>query len=111
MTCVIIGEILDFKGNTILIKDSITGEIHDTTSHDDETFELKKGDSGIFIGNFEKGIPVINRYELKKFLDPMYEEDIIEMSGKIIVELINDPFPKIYAEKEAQQAIIDLANQ
>jgi len=111
MTCVIIGEVISFKGNTILIKDSITGEIHDTTSHDDETFELEEGATGIFIGTFEKGIPVINKYELKKFLDPMYEDDLMEISGKIIVELVNDPFPKIFADKEVQQTIIDASIQ
>ena len=73
---------------------------HKVLPFNEEVYELEAETTGVFIGELCKGQITVNRHEIKKLLDPMYEEDLVGTAGKMVLELIGDPFPAMYKEKE-----------
>jgi hypothetical protein len=102
MTIVIVGEIKERNARTLTILDAVTKEYHKVTAIDDDTLELPAGTTGLFIGESVGGELKITRKEIRKLLDPLYEEDLMGIAGKIVVELIDDPFPELFARKEEE---------
>lgn len=99
MTCVIVGKILKKEINKIEILDSNTQELHQCTFPDEEYEHLKEGDSGVFCGQSVNGVTKIKKIDLRKFLNPLYEEDLFENAGRYdFVDPINDPFPALFKE-------------
>ena len=99
MTVVIVGELTKSEGGYLYIKDATNQEIIQTRALDDETLELDPGTTGVFMGEFQNGMPVISRYEIRKLIHPLYEEDLLGEAGKIVVSLIDDPFPELFEAK------------
>ena len=99
MTCVIVGTLKDQKGRNLFILDKLNNQTYTVEAANDDTFELEIGSEGIFVGNETNGVITVTRHEIRKFLNPMYEEDLIGVAGRIIIDLIDDPFPAIYDAK------------
>ncbi len=99
MTGVIIGKVLDVSLDGILVEDHITKEQIKAISEMDEDLALQIGDTGVFVGNIYKDTIRFKRYEIRKFLDPLYEEDLLSASGQFtMIPVIENPFTEAFVE-------------
>jgi hypothetical protein len=97
MVVAFIGNILDISIDGTKIEDKISKEVHLVKLTGDQSLELKIGDTGIFVGELYNSKFRVTRYEIRKFLDPMYEEDLFSVAGKYsLIPPINDPFTEVY---------------
>ena len=107
MTGVVIGKVLDISLDGLTIEDHITKEKIKAFSESDDVLELTIGDTGIFVGNLYNNSIRIKRYEIRKFLDPLYEEDLFDASGKFtLIPVVDNPFTDTYLkfmEKRKEQ--------
>jgi hypothetical protein len=111
MVCSFVGIIQSRDNLDIYIKDLSDGNIVQTRALNDETFDLDIGTSGVFIGELKDNVFYVKRYEVKKFLDPLHEDDLMNVTGKIVLTLIDDPFPEIYKSKEELNIKIEEYNK
>lgn len=99
MLACIIGTVKSLEQRSITLQDRITKQEYVCESEGDDLLELKIGDQGVFIGQYVSGTLKVKRMEIRKFLDPLYESDLYDASGKFnLIPVINDPFTDIYLE-------------
>ncbi len=117
MTCVIAGEVLDVGPNSVQVRDVLTEDVYEILLQREEILKLDKGTHGFFVGELRYGKITARKVDIRKFLQPLHERDIMELSAKYIqVEIVDNPFDELYAEhilterpltsKEAQEAKI-----
>lgn len=102
MTCIIVGTVQDVSLKELKIEDSNTGEVHNCILNDDALLGVKAGQTGIFCGTYYNGKIRLRKVDVRRFLDPLYEEDLLEKSGEFtLLTVIDDPFPDIFEKLEA----------
>lgn len=104
MTCVVVGTVVDMQKGALHVRDAFTGEVHVLAPGNDETLELAIGTDGVFIGQMRNGKVTVVRHEIRRLLDPLYEEDLIGAAGQMVLELAGDPFPEIFAAQSEKLA-------
>lgn len=98
MTVLVLGEITSLTGTNGVVKDLETEEEYQLSLNNQFASELTQGSIGLFIGNYSGNILWLKKYALRKFLDPLYEEDLLTASGTFaLIKPLDDPF---YAEFE-----------
>lgn len=99
MIVCILGAIKEITGKLFVVCDQVTKEEIICEAQGDTLLEAKVGDTGVFVGHYYKGLIKINKVNVRKFLDPLYEDDLYDASGKFnLVPVINDPFTEAYLE-------------
>jgi hypothetical protein len=99
MIACIVGEIISIDKRNLKVQDFRTKEIYECEADNSIALDLRVGDNGVFIGQYVNGTLSVNKIEIRKFLDPLYESDLYDASGKFnIVAVINDPFTESYLE-------------
>lgn len=97
MHVALIGTVLKFGLQESLVLDLATKEeivVHFTG---DDKFDIVEGKMYAFTGEWRNGKISLTRFALRRFLDPMYETDLIEAAGKFkLINPINDPFVEYY---------------
>lgn len=107
MSC-LIGKIVSIGNKVAEIEDTLTSQIYSCRTTGEEFLELKEGDEGVFLGEFYNNQLTIQKIEIRKFLDPLYEADLYDASGAFtMVSVIDDPFIDIYREFKEQQILVD----
>lgn len=104
MFCCVVGKIVSLELKTAVIEDLRTKERFTCKLDGDEAFEVKVGDEGAFVGRVRGGEFVVRRDidSIRKFLDPLYEEDMLRTAGlTTLIAPIDDPFPEMYMRFKA----------
>lgn len=104
MFCCVVGKIVGLELKTAVIEDLRTKERFTCKLDGDEAFEVKVGDEGAFVGRVRNGEFVVRRDIdiIRKFLDPLYEEDMLKTAGLTsLIAPIDDPFPEMYLRFKA----------
>ena len=100
MTIVVLGKVLSRDLKNIVVEDFDTKEKLSLKLDQEGLDELKLGETAIFVGKKNiSGIIEVSRIEPRKFLDPLYEDEVIENSSFSLVELIDNPFEKEFQER------------
>lgn len=121
MTGVVIGKVLDVNLDGVIIEDHVTKEKITAISESDDVLEMKIGETAIFVGNLYGNTIRVKRYEIRKFLDPLYEQDLFDASGRYsLIPPVDNPFTDAFVEfmekrkvqeleaKEAQLATLEV---
>jgi len=88
----IVGKVLDLGIDKATILDLKTSEEFECTLN---TEGLEKNQTGLFSGDLIKGKITVKYIHLKKFLNPLYEQDLFSSAGKYtLIQPIEDPFPE-----------------
>jgi hypothetical protein len=94
------------------IEDRLTKEHYDCEPDGTDFLNLKEGDSGIFVGQYLPPIFKVKRINMRKFLDPLYEADLYDASGKFnLVPVLDDPFTSAYLAFLEKQKALELENE
>jgi len=102
MTCVIVGTVKEIDINGAILEDHQTGDLHKVRLID--PLETKVNDYALFVGEKKGEILTVTRKEIEKFLDPLYEEDLLYKSGSTnFIPLIEDPFPEVFERLKTLQ--------
>jgi hypothetical protein len=111
MTCVFFGRILKIHLDKIEVLDFVSKEIHKNIyPKGNSLLDLKEGSTYIFQGDYRKDKISVNCINPKKFLNPLYEEDLFAKSGAYtLVEVVDDPFPEAY--KKYMEELKNLEDQ
>lgn len=97
MICCLIGTISNIENKKVTISDRLSGLDYECETEGDLFLNFKVGDQGIFIGPMWNNVIRVKKYELRKLLDPLYEEDLFNINQSM-VPLINDPFGDLFLE-------------
>ena len=63
--------------------------------------EIKVGDTGVFVGENKGDYVKVSRTEIRQFLDPLYEDELIKAAGLFtLIEPIDNPFPDVFNYEE-----------
>lgn len=104
MACV--GRIVAIKTDTVDIETTPDSELIEAFIKGDGIFDLEVGMQGVFVGTLSGGAFMLEKVEIKKFLDPLYQRNLLTVSSDInLVPVVGDPFPrvfKLYTEFEKQ---------
>lgn len=104
MTFLIQAEVLEASPSKLLLKDLRENLVISCVPKDDSGFEFSPGDTGIFFGTFNGSDYVVSKANVMKFLHPLYEEDILEKSGKYqVLNLIEDPYIAQFEELKGKK--------
>jgi hypothetical protein len=99
MTSVLVGRIVDIQNGKLMIEDHVTKEVIECESDSDEVLDLQIGEDAIFAGQRYADRFRVKRFEIRKFLDPLYEEDLLDASGRFtLVPPINNPFTDTFIQ-------------
>jgi hypothetical protein len=92
MTIVCLGKVLKCSGAELELIDQISKQkVIGTLSS--SSLDIKVGTEGIFVGEFTEGKFTFKRVNEKKFLSPLYEEELIKISSIInLYDEIQGPF-------------------
>lgn len=96
------GTVLKITPDGAVIKDRTSGEEITGILHGDLSFILKEGDEGLFLGARQPNKQLeIRRFDPRKLLNPLHEEDMFGESGKYtMVETIECPFLTAFLAQE-----------
>lgn len=102
MVSVMMGTVVEVQGSSMKIQDLISGDIIQAEAAPEIAFEVQAGEDGVFLGSYQAGGSfLVKRLNMRKFLRPLYEEDLMEASGQeTFVQVVNDPFFKAFRELE-----------
>lgn len=105
MIGILAGKVKDLTLKGLSVEDIQTGDIHICQCSPELLETLEIGETGVFSILFQAGNMHIRRLEMRKFLDPLYEEDVITASGKFtFVEIEDDPFPRIFSQLKEEMS-------
>lgn len=96
MTFVIVGTIIRSEKGILIVEDKNTGDLFEIIPSDDETLELPVGTTGLYVGVFSNKEYKAKWVEPRRLLEPLYNEDLLEVSGRFVMDIVGDPFPEIY---------------
>lgn len=112
MVVCIIGTVVEVDNKALTIEDRLTKQHYKCESEGDDFLNLKINDQGVFIGQSYNNIVKVRKYEIRKFLDPLYEADLYDASGKFtLIPVIEDPFTEAYLKFLERQQEIDEAKE
>lgn len=99
MIACLLGTIKSIQNKNLIIEDILTEKEYNCEYVDDQILNLEVGVEGVFVGQFIDSTFRIRKVDLRKFLEPLYEKEIIEASGKYnLVPVLKDPFTETYLE-------------
>jgi len=99
MTACIVGTIIEIQAKSIIVEDRLTKQHYKCEIEGDDLLEIKVGDQGVFVGQYYNESLKVRRVAIRKFLDPLYEADLYDASGKFtLIPVLNDPFTETYLE-------------
>lgn len=91
------GEVLNVGYDKVKIKTFPDNEEIEVFISGDGILELKEGMQGIFVGKLSGQQFILENVELKKFLDPLYQRNLLNIASNMnLVEVVNDPFPAVF---------------
>ena len=98
MVICLVGTIVNLDGAFADLKDAEDGKIVRVHLVNDLVDKVVVGHTGVFLGDrLTEGAPSVNSFDFRRFLDPMYEADILSESGLYTqFNVIKDPFKKVY---------------
>jgi hypothetical protein len=96
LTVAFIGTVCGFNNGLLEVQELTTNEKYKIIPGNDLTLELEIGKTAVFMGTLNKGQLTLISYDVRKLIDPMYEEDLLNASSNISISLVNDPFPQIF---------------
>lgn len=110
MVSVLLGTIVEVNGSSMKIKDLISGDVILAEAAADIAFDVHEGEEGVFSGLYQAGGKfVIKRLNVRKFLKPLYEDDLMEASGReTFIQPVDDPFFEAF-EKLKDTLYVDRA--
>jgi hypothetical protein len=92
----VVGKIKELGLGTGVIVDLSTGEEFKCNLN---TETLSVGQQGAFTGELVGNKISVKHATIRKFLDPLYEEDLFEASGKFtLIQPVDNPFPELWEE-------------
>ena len=97
MTVAFIGTVLNFESGFLIVRELTTNEQYKIKPGNDQTLELEVGHTAVFIGQLVSNEFKLISYDIRKLIDPMYEEDLLNSSSNIVIDLVGDPFPEIFS--------------
>lgn len=100
MTAAVVGTVLSLGTGTVFtIQDNSNRETIECTAQTDDILDLKVGMTAIFVGQYSPTEFKVRKIEIRKFLDPLYEEDLLSVSNSFaLVPVMNNPFTEAYLE-------------
>lgn len=108
MVACIIGTILSIENRSMVIEDRLTKQQYNCEPEGNEFLDLKIGQNGIFVGQYLEPIFKVKRINIRKFLDPLYEVDLYDASGKFnLIPVLDDPFIEAYLTYMKKQEELD----
>ena len=97
MVACILGTIVDIQPRLVIIEDRLTKKNYNCTPETDEFLDYKIGDSGVFVGQIYNEVFRIRKVEIRTFLNPLYESDLYDASGKYnLISPIDNPFTEVF---------------
>lgn len=100
MTCALAGRIKEIKVESIVVEDLISKDLFDVKTDSDELLRLKEGQTALFVGEMSQGILWVTRISAQRFLEPLFEDELMEISGKYaLIQPENNPFDLVFASK------------
>lgn len=90
--------------NNIHLQDHTTGAELEGRLVSGNVFDLKEGDSGLFVGHLlSSGVIQLKRTDKRTLLTPLQEKDLFEHSGKSTLgEVIANPFTDLFIQFKDQ---------
>jgi hypothetical protein len=108
MIACIIGKVISIENKVITVEDRLTKQQYICETEGDDFLNINKDDQGVFVGQYYNNVFRVKRVEIRKFLDPLYEADLYDASGKFnLIPVLNDPFTETYLKYMEQQKEID----
>lgn len=104
MVSVVLGTILKVDGVQCTVRDEVSGQDIECQAHAELAFDIQVGDQGVFVGTYAPGAKfIIKRFDLRKFLTPLYEQDVMLAAGQdTFIQLIDDPFFEAFEQRQGQ---------
>lgn len=97
MICVIAGRIKAIGSDAIDLEDLASGDVYTARVDDTPLSSLKVGQTGVFMGDYSTRQLVVYRVNIRKFLNPLHEEELLEMSAMLpTIRVINDLYPEYF---------------
>lgn len=93
------GKITEIKGTKAVIRVAESEDEVVVELGGNQSLELVNGDEGIFSGHIENKKVFVTKINLRKLVDPLYQEDLLRKGALLdVTGLIHNPFPKIYKD-------------
>ena len=100
MTICMLGKITEIGATNIKVEDLQTGSSIILHLEIGDVFEAKIGDTGIFQGEYINNKIKAKRIDVRKFLNPIFESELISQSGFFnLITPIEDVFTQAFKEK------------
>jgi hypothetical protein len=98
--CCVLGKVESIKGTKLQIKEH-NGDLLDIIVSLDLEDELTLGEDVVVLGSIEKGIIYAEQINPRRFLNPLNENKLMEISGAYSnIPLLNSPFDDQYKSKQ-----------
>lgn len=107
MIGVVIGKVVNVELGKLIVEDHVSRELIECEADADDVLDIELGQQAIFVGRINHGKLKVRKLEIRKFLDPLYEEDLFDASGKFtLIPPIANPFTENFIEfMEKRKAI------
>ena len=114
MTVAFIGTIVDMNLREVQVRDLETKEVLSCELISEDALidtPIEIGRTAVFTGKYYAGKITIRRFVYKKFLEPLYEDDLLGLAGEFaLLKAIDDPFTELYQkflEEEKQRELLE----
>lgn len=108
MIACVIGKVIDVQNKSIVVEDRLTKQQYTCETEGDDFLNIKKEEQGVFVGQYYNNVLRVKRVEIRKFLDPLYEADLYDASGKFnLIPVLDDPFTEVYLTYLEKQKQLD----
>jgi len=117
MVCATYAVVVDRDMGSAHIRDLQSGTVFSARMKGDSAFDMQAGDEGLFLGFLlPTGVFEIKRVDKRKMLNPMFEVDLFNASGRFtLIETVDNPFTdafikyldEIYKDSNAQRLIAE----
>lgn len=99
MTSVLVGTVKSSELSGIIVSDHVTGKEVTCKITGDDSLDIEIGETAIFVGTVLDSVFYARKVEIRKFLEPLYEKDLYEISGQYtIISVVDNPFAEVYRD-------------
>lgn len=99
-TICVIGEVVSIGMTDVQVKASDTLETYTLEVDAEQLEQIEVGKEGVFVGTLKGGAIKIKRVDIRRFLDPLYEEDVFETGSRYVtVPVPEDPFDEMFSRE------------
>lgn len=97
MTEACLGQVVSATNDRICVRDLETQDVYEVNYVFDPERPIGTDSTGVFVFSLSRGIRTLVYLSLRKFLNPLGEDDLITKAGAwTTIGLIDDPFPEMY---------------